>query len=118
MDEIYYHLSIQSDGSIHISRDESIKQPKIFCNRNDWYSCKESRGYSGQWVHKIVLLNKFELICCDIWWKARDMVTCCNDVGIYKNPKITEHFEINVVHILRFDETMIQSYEEKNNLTK
>ena len=45
------------------------------------------------------------------------MITCCHDVGIYINPKVTEHFEINNVHILRSDETMIESYDESNILT-
>ena len=45
------------------------------------------------------------------------MVTCFHDVGIYKNPKIIEHFEINDVHILRTDETMIETYDKPNNLT-
>ena len=44
--------------------------------------------------------------------------TCCCDVGIYKNPKITEHLEINDVHILRTDKTMIESYEETISVTK
>ena len=47
----------------------------------------------------------------DARWKARDMVTCCCDMGIYKNPKITEHLQINDGDILRTDETMTESYE-------
>ena len=46
------------------------------------------------------------------------MVTCCPDVGIYKNPKITEHLEINDGQFLRTDETMIESYEETISVTK
>ena len=52
----------------------------------------------------------------NIRWKDCEMVTCCHDVGIYKNPKIIEYFEINVGPILRMDETMIESYDESNNL--
>ena len=46
------------------------------------------------------------------------MVTCFHDVDLYKNPKITEYFEINDDAVLRTDETMIESYDETNNLTK
>ena len=42
VDRIYYHLSIQLDGLIHISRDKSIKQQRKFVNRNDRCSCKEA----------------------------------------------------------------------------
>ena len=97
MDQIYYPLSIQLDGSINVSRDDSIKQLRKFGNGNDLCSCRQARGYSRQFVHKIVLLNKFEPTYFDIRLKTRDMVTCCHDVGMYKNPKITEHFEINDV---------------------
>ena len=45
------------------------------------------------------------------------MVTCFHDVGIYKNPKITEHFEINDIYILRNDQALFESYDETNNLT-
>ena len=45
IDRINYHLSIQLDGSILISRDKSIKQPRIFDNKNDRCPCKEARGY-------------------------------------------------------------------------
>ena len=40
-----------------------------------------------------------------------------HDVDMYENPKITEHFEINDVDILKTDETMIESYDETNNVT-
>ena len=46
------------------------------------------------------------------------MVICCPDVGIYKNPKITEHLEINDVHFLTTDKTMIESYEDTISVTK
>ena len=71
-----------------------------------------------QCVHEIILLNQFEPKYFDVRWKACDMVTCCPDVGIYKNPKITEHLEINDVQFLRTDETMIESYEETISVTK
>ena len=45
------------------------------------------------------------------------MVTCCRDVGNYKNPKIKEHLEMNDVNILRTDETMIESYDETISVT-
>ena len=120
MDQIYYHLSIQFDRSINILRDDSIKQPtKIFGNISNCCSCKEARWYLRQCVHEIILLNKFELTNFDIRWKDRDVVTCCHDVSIYKNPKITEHFKINDVDILKTDKiTMMESYDETNNLTK
>ena len=35
LDRTYYHLSIQLDGSIHISRDESIEQPRKLGDKND-----------------------------------------------------------------------------------
>ena len=60
-----YHLSIQLDGSIYISRDKSIKQQRIFGNKNDQCSCKEARAYSWQYAHEIVLLNQFEPIYYD-----------------------------------------------------
>ena len=117
MDRIYYHLSIQLDGLIHVSRDESIKQQKKFGNINDRCSCKEAGWHSRQCVHEIDLLNIFEPTYFDFRWKARDMVTCCHDVGVYKNPKMIENFKINYVDILRTDETMIESYGETNNVT-
>ena len=118
IDQIYFHLSIQLDRSIHISRDESSKQPRKFGDKNDRCSCKEARGYLRQCVHEIILINRFELKYFDIRWKDRDMVTCCPDLGIYKNPKITEYLEINDVDILRTDETMIESYDETISVTK
>ena len=33
IDRIYYHLSIQLDGSINISRDDSIEQSRKFCDK-------------------------------------------------------------------------------------
>ena len=46
IDRIYYHLSIQLDGSINISRDESIEPPRTFGVKTDGYTCKEATGYS------------------------------------------------------------------------
>ena len=43
------------------------------------------------------------------------MVTCFLDVGIYKNLKIKE---MNDLDVLRTDETMIESYEEIISVTK
>ena len=57
LDQTYYHLSIQLDGSIHISRDKLLEQPRKFGDKNDRCSCKEASGYSRQCVHKIILLN-------------------------------------------------------------
>ena len=118
IDRIYYLLSIELHGSINIPRDESIEQPRKFGERHCRCTCKEATGFSRQCVHEIVLLNKFEPTYFDIRWKARDMVTCCHDVGTYQNPKMTDHLEKNDVQRLSTSETMIESYDEINNVSK
>ena len=39
LDQTYHHLSILLDGSTHISRDNSLEQPRKFRDKNDQCSC-------------------------------------------------------------------------------
>ena len=40
------------------------------------------------------------------------MVTCCHDVGTYKNPKIPDQFHLDDIKILKKDCTMLESFNQ------
>ena len=60
MDRINHNVTIQFDGSILMLRVDLEHKPHLLRNKIDRCTCKEATGYSGQCVHEIFLLNRFE----------------------------------------------------------
>ena len=61
------------------------------------------------------MLNRFEAYCHDNRWFFREIVTCCRDIGNYKNPTISQHINIDFLEILDDHKAKTESFY--NNVT-
>ena len=92
MDCINHNVTIQLDGSILILRVDLERKPHLFRNKTNGCMCKETTGYSRQRV----LLSRFETSYYNNRWFFCVIVTCCRDVGNYKNPTISQQITSNL----------------------